>query len=75
MVKHRLLRETEYLLLGVGALALGVCAFIYFQARFYRSREGREFGGGKPPIDSETLESRVIAIPFCASFARFARTT
>jgi len=52
----------EYLLLGLGVLALGVCAAVYFQARFYQAREGRQFGGGKPPIAIPSLRPGVIPL-------------
>jgi len=61
-VGHRLLRCMEYLLLGLGVLALGVCAAVYFQARFYQAREGRQFGGGKPPIAIPSLRPGVIPL-------------
>src|SRR5580704_10903114 len=49
-IEHRLLRWVEYLLLGLSMLALGICALIYFEARFYQAWEGRQFGGTTPPI-------------------------
>jgi sortase A len=60
-VEHRLLRWVEYLFLGLGVLALGVCALVYFQARFYQAREGRQFAGSKPPIATPSL--RPSAVP------------
>src|SRR6202022_16052 len=61
-VEHRLLRWVEYLFLGLGVLALGVCALVYFQARFYQAREGRQFGASKPPIAVPSLKLRPIPL-------------
>jgi sortase A len=61
-VGHRLLRWVEYLLLGLGVLALGVCALVYFQARFYQAREGRQFGSGKPPVTIRSSGPRPIPL-------------
>jgi sortase A len=61
-VEHRLLRWVEYLFLGLGVLALGVCALVYFQARFYQAREARQFGTSRPPIAIPSLRSRPIPL-------------
>jgi len=61
-VEHRLLRWVEYLFLGLGVLALGVCALVYFQARFYQAREGRQFGGAKPSIVIPSLRPHPIPL-------------
>src|SRR5260370_28934763 len=61
-VEHRLLRWVEYLFLGLGVLALGVCALVYFQARFYQAREARQFGGSRPPIAIPSLKPRPIPL-------------
>src|SRR6202022_1183392 len=61
-VEHRLLRWVEYLFLGLGVAALGVCALLYFQARIYQAREGRQFGGSKPRIAIPSLRPRPIPL-------------
>src|ERR1700736_5172295 len=61
-VEHRLLRWVEYLFLGLGVLALGVCALVYFQARFYQAREGRQFGTSKPRIAIPSMRPRPIPL-------------
>lgn len=61
-VGHRLLRWVEYLFLGLGVLALGVCALFYLQARFYQAREQRQFRDGKPPIAIPSLRLRPIPL-------------
>jgi sortase A len=61
-LEHRLLGWVQYLLLGIGVLALGVCALVYFQARFYQAREGRQFGSGKPPVITPSLRPRPMPL-------------
>jgi len=61
-VGHRLLRWVEYLFLGLGVLALGVCALLYFQARLYQARERRQFGGNKPPMAIASLRPRPMPV-------------